>query len=134
MKNKLILLLILFAGISVSAQKDTTKTKYKTHNYADKEYNYIRIKKEELIASGKLNVYMKDFDFDLKFEIISFHVTTIIAGFLLEVKNTGAEFRKQTIDLIEKTKRKKKIYFENIKVRGTDGTVRRLAPLVVKVY
>ncbi len=134
MKTIIIFLASILISFTSSAQKDTTgKIKYKTFNSADKEYDLKILKRNDLIAAGKLSVYMKDFDFDLTFQIVSYHVTIILAGFLLEVKNMGAKFCQATIDLIKRAKRGRRVYFENIKVRAPDGTTRRLTPIIIKI-
>jgi len=47
------------------------------------------------------------------------------------VKNNGAKFSKATINLIEKVRSREKIYFEDIKVRGIDGRILKMEPIIL---
>lgn len=93
----------------------------------------VLLTKAEILAAGKLSVYIKNFDFDIEFKIISFELTTILRGYNYMVKNEGAVFSEAAIELINKVKQGNKLYFENIKIKGSDGTTRIIAPVTIKI-
>ena len=98
------------------------------------EYNKITMSKQELLDAGEINVYYPNFDFDADIQVLSYEVFTHIGGFdaIATVKGT-TKFTSQVISLIDRTPRKGRIYFENIKVRLADGTIRKLQPIIVKI-
>ena len=114
--SSLLLCLMLFVS-NINAQNETTGT----------------ITKSKLLAWGRLDVTVENFNFDAQFTIVSYVATAIIAGFNYEILNKGPQFSEQTINLIKKLKRGQKIYFEDIKVKGPDGTIRVISPLVLKI-
>ncbi|MFH2096608.1 MAG: GldM family protein [Bacteroidota bacterium] len=91
------------------------------------------IEKNVLLAVGRLNLVMESFDFDVKFTLVSFVFSTIIDGYRIDVKNYGPDFSDETKKLIERTQRGTKVYFDEIKVKGPDGKVRTINPLVLKI-
>ena len=92
-----------------------------------------RIKKNALIAVGKVSAVMENFDFDLRFNIVSFSVSTSIGGFEEEVRGSGSKFNGKQVALIRKVKPGRKVYFEDIKAKGPDGSVRNLGTISFKI-
>ena len=89
------------------------------------------IQKKILIGNNELDENLTGYD--AHFEVISFSVTTTINGYCYVVKNIGPKFSESTIRLIKKAKRGRRVYFEDIKVRGIDGKTIRMKPLIFKI-
>jgi gliding motility-associated protein GldM len=91
------------------------------------------IQKNALVAIGKVQAVMENFDFDLRFDIESYTVSTTVGGFEQEEKGRGANFNPKQIDLIRNVKPGRKVYFEDIKAKGPDGTIRNLGSITFKI-
>jgi hypothetical protein len=101
---------------------------------SSQEYSSVRLTKQELLDAGQIDIYFENFDFNSNIQVIGYEVSAFIpeGDFLIKVKGTN-KFSEEVIDLISKLKRGRRIYFENIKVRLEDGTIRTLQPISVKV-
>jgi len=86
-----------------------------------------------LVAIGKVSAVMENFDFDLRFDIESFTVSTTVGGFEQEEKGRGANFNPKQIQLIRNVKPGRKVYFEDIKAKGPDGSIRNLGSIAFKI-
>lgn len=86
-----------------------------------------------LVALGRVNATMENFDFDLRFSITGYTILTNIDGFDETIKVRGSTISPQAKVLIRKAKRKSRVIFEQIKARGPDGTVRKLNDIVIKL-
>ncbi len=91
------------------------------------------IGKNLLMAQTGVVADLENFDFDLKFKISQFTVSTTIKGYSEEAKSTSNLVTPQQRDLISKATSGKKVYFENIKAVGPDGTERSLGAIVFKI-
>ena len=91
------------------------------------------ITKEELLKAGEVSVYMQNFDFDLKFKVVSFNVTGTIDEFEEEVSSNSSKFTEKQIRFIKLVESGQKLYIENIKAVGPDGAIRKLGTLVFKL-
>ena len=89
------------------------------------------IPKTKLINNSELNEKISGYN--SHFEVISYSVSTIINGYCYVVKNKGAKFTQAVINLIKKSKSGEKIYFEEIKVRGLDGRILIMEPLIFRI-
>ena len=76
---------------------------------------------------------MENFDFDLNFRIVSFELVMNYQGDLVTKSASGNQFSGEMRSLLEKAGRGQKIYVENIKAVGPDGTTRTLAPMNLKI-
>ncbi len=72
---------------------------------------------------------MKDFEFDLYFEVTGFTFATIINGDWIPKNVTGNRFSSEISGIIRNGRAKQKFFFENIQAKGPDGTVRSLNPV-----
>ena len=63
----------------------------------------------------------------------SYMFSTVVAGALMEEKIRGNKIPKKIKDIIKKSKRNSKVYFENIEVKMPDGTTRLLGPISFKL-
>jgi len=88
-----------------------------------------KIDKNALLAAGAIIPEMKDFEFDLYFEIRKFTFATIINGDWLQKNVSGNRFTQEITKIIRNARPKQKIFFENIQAQGPDGTVRSLNPV-----
>jgi len=82
--------------------------------------------KNTLLAAGAIIPDMKDFEFDLYFEVTSFTFATIINGDWIPKNVRGNIFSKEIQTIIRNGKRKQKFFFENIQAKGPDGSIRSL--------
>jgi gliding motility-associated protein GldM len=94
---------------------------------------------DETIRHAELNIAqgvqakMKDFEFDLKFDIVSYSVTATIAGKFIEQECRGPALTSDAKEVLEKVKTGQKVFIERIKAKGPDGTIRNLGTLSFKV-
>lgn len=88
-----------------------------------------KIDKNALLAAGAIIPDMKDFEFDLYFEVTGFTFATIINGDWIPKNVTGNRFNSEINGIIRNGRSKQKFFFENIQAKGPDGTVRSLNPI-----
>jgi gliding motility-associated protein GldM len=91
------------------------------------------IDKNTLLAAGAIIPSMKDFDFDLYFEVTSFTFATIVNGDWIPKNVRGNLFTTEITNIIRNSKRKQKIFFENIQAKGPDGTIRTLNSINLEI-
>lgn len=92
-----------------------------------------KIDKNTLLAAGAIIPNMKDFDFDLYFEVTSYTFATFINGDWIPKNVRGNVFTTEITNIIKNSKRKQKIFFENIQAKGPDGTTRLLSPINLEI-
>jgi len=76
---------------------------------------------------------LENFDFDLKFRVISFTVSATINGFEQSKPAKGYRFTGAQIALMKKVRPGSKVYIENVKAKGPDGSVRNIGSIIFKV-
>ncbi len=91
------------------------------------------IRKNVLLAQRVVSADLENFDFDLKFTISSFSVSTTIRGYEEEEKSRSAAFTAKQKALIKKVSPGKKVYIEDIRARGPGGTSRKLPTISFRV-
>ncbi len=92
------------------------------------------VSKSLLAAAGAIIPKMPEgFDFDLNFLITSFTLTITSAGDLIEKYGVGNKLTADMIAAINKAKLGTKVYIEDIKAKGPDGTTRNLASINLKL-
>jgi gliding motility-associated protein GldM len=91
------------------------------------------IDKNLLAAQAVVQADMENFDFDLKFQITEFNVSAIQGGFVKDEPSKSNRITPAQLDLIRNLNKGQKVYFENIKAVGPDGSVRELSTLVYKI-
>ena len=101
--------------------------------FAGKGANDETVKKAELTAAQGVIAKMENFEFDLKFDVVEYRVTMIVAGTPIEKIVKGAALSSEVKEMLTKAKPGQKVYVEGIKARGPDGTVRNLGGLSFKV-
>jgi hypothetical protein len=91
------------------------------------------ISKALLSAAVSIIPTLQNFDFDLNFVIISFTMTMNIKGDLIEKNAIGNKLTADMITMINAAATGTKIYFENIKAVGPDGSTRTLNSINLKL-
>jgi gliding motility-associated protein GldM len=104
-----------------------------TPYFAGKSLGDEKVKKAELTAAQGVIAKMEDFEFDLKFTVTRFKLTMIIGGTPIEKISKNNRVTSDMKEMLKKAKRGQKIYIENIKAKGPDGTIRNLGALSFKV-
>ena len=91
------------------------------------------ISKGLLSAQAGPAATLENFDFELKFSVVSFNVSASIGGFTQDAASAGGRFTPQQLDLIGKVPKGKKVYIENVKAKGPDGTVTDIGTISFKL-
>lgn len=91
------------------------------------------IDKNSLLAAGAIIPTMRDFDFELYFEVTSYTFATIVNGDWIPRNVRGNRFTEEVQNVIRNAQRKQKFFFENIQAKGPDGTVRSLNTINLEI-
>jgi hypothetical protein len=89
------------------------------------------IKKDLLLKQEGVVAEIENFDFDLRFKIVEFTVSTVVNGYATDRVIKGNKFSEQQLELIKKVEPGAKVYIEGIKTVGPDGMIRQLVPIVL---
>ena len=90
--------------------------------------------KERLQAANTVDAKMKDFDFDLKFNVESFRVSAKIGAYFVEEASSNNRItQNMKQNIFTKVTKGNKVYFEDIKARGPDNKARSLGVLLFKI-
>ncbi|PKQ64654.1 gliding motility protein GldM [Labilibaculum manganireducens] len=92
-----------------------------------------KIKKNLLLVQTGVDAVMDNFDFDLKFKITGFTVSTIVKGFTVDQESRSDVFTKEQIDMFRNLKRSQKLYIEDIRAVGPDGVTRDLPTISFRI-
>ncbi len=80
------------------------------------------VSKSIILASPYLIAEMPAwFDFDLRFTVISYTFVTDVSGYISEIAVQGNRLTPEITQMIRGAKKNKRIWFEDIAVRGPDG-------------
>ncbi len=92
--------------------------------------------KKELLKNPQLTMN-SELPFEMKFDVISFTLTHVVGSGenqdLVSFPGNGNRFNQIMINALEKLPVGSKIYIEDIKAKGPDGTLRQMASLVIKL-
>lgn len=104
-------------------------------NFGGKRANdpNLVISKGALMATQGVMAEMVNFDFDLKFTVLSFDLAMNVNGMEISSKSSGNMLSGEQKTYLNKAKAGSKIYIENVKVRGPDGSVRNIPGMGLKV-
>ncbi len=91
------------------------------------------IAKQSLLAQSFVKAQLDNFVFDLKFPVTSFTVSATIQGFTEEESTRGPVITAQQKSIIRQLNRGSKVYFENIKAKAPDGSIRSLGSISFKL-
>lgn len=91
------------------------------------------ITKAELSAQAGVKADLENFDFDMKFNVVSFKVSATVKGFTQDAASTSAAFTAQQKQIVQQVASGGKIYIEDIKAKGPDGSIRSLGTIAFKI-
>lgn len=132
------------ATINVAAQINGTTRNLGSYKYRIKRVPdpvaYVgsikgdgQMTKTELQAVTGVFARMENFDFDLSYQVVSFVMTMNVNGVYVEKKATGPAITAEMKQLMGGTKPGDVVMFSQITVKGPDGTLRKVAGVVIKV-
>lgn len=130
--------------ISVSADMDGKiqrfgETKFRVKNVPDPKASFAgsfggTVKLSQLKATQAMIAKLENFEFEgVKFDIVSYDVSAVIKGNLITKSNPGARVSENLKQIINNLRSGNKFYFENIKAKGPDGSIRDLGSMAIKV-
>ncbi len=88
-----------------------------------------KMDKNRLLAAGAIIPNMRDFEFEIYYEVTGYTFATIINGDWIPKNVRGNRFTDEINGIIRGGKRKQKFFFENIQAKGPDGSIRSLNPI-----
>lgn len=91
------------------------------------------ISKNELLAEQGVYAEIPDFDFEMKFTVTSFVVSTSKGGFVVDKIVNGNRFNQDQYDLMKGLNTGSRLYIDNIVAKGEDGTTRNLSAISFKI-
>jgi len=89
------------------------------------------IEKAVLLAQAGVVAEMENFDFDLTFKVVEFKVSVNIGGFSNDKVSKSNRFTEEQFSLIRQASRGQKVYIEDIKAVGPDGSTRLLGSIAL---
>ncbi|MCE3227105.1 MAG: gliding motility-associated protein GldM [Bacteroidetes bacterium] len=93
----------------------------------------VDVKKVELAAIGGVGAELAGFDFDAKFIVVGFELSAVVKGALKSVPCPGNSLSAEARSILSSAGVGSKIFFENVKAKGPDGTVRNIPGVTLKV-
>jgi gliding motility-associated protein GldM len=93
----------------------------------------VEVKKVELGQIGGVGAELAGFDFDAKFVVISFELSAVVKGALKSVACPGNSVNSEARSILSSAGVGSKIFFENVKAKGPDGTIRNIPGVTLKV-
>jgi len=91
------------------------------------------IDKSTLLAAGAIIPVMRDFEFELFFEVKSFRMTTIVGGDGISKRGNGNRLSDEMISMVQSARKGQKFFFENIQAEGPDKIPRSLNPISLEI-
>jgi len=89
--------------------------------------------KAELQNQSGVFARMENFDFDLKFSVVSFVMSMSINGVFVEKKANGPGITPEMKSMLAGARAGNKVFFEQVTVQGPDGTLRKIPGVNIKV-
>ena len=89
--------------------------------------------KSELMGQPGIFAKMENFDFDLKFSVVSFVLSISINGVFVEKKSMGPGITPEMKTMMGGAKPGNRVFFEQVTVKGPDGTLRKIPGVNIKV-
>ena len=89
--------------------------------------------KSELLGQAGVFAKMENFDFDLKFTVVSFVLSISINGVFVEKKSMGPGITAEMRTMMGGAKPGNRVFFEQVTVKGPDGTLRKIPGVNIKV-
>lgn len=91
------------------------------------------VNKGALVANCVIIPVMENFDFDLNFVITSYTFSMNVGGDIIEKPGYGNVLTADMKAMINNAKRGQKVYIEDIKAKGPDGTIRSIGTINLKI-
>ena len=91
------------------------------------------IDKKILLEQNVIVADIENFDFDISFEIVEFTVFTVVKGYAKEYKSNSNKITPEQKELFKQMKEGTPLYFQDIKCKGPDGSIRSLATMNFRV-
>ncbi len=88
-----------------------------------------QIDKNRLLAAGAIIPNMRDFEFEIYYEVTGYTFATILNGDWIPKNVRGNRFTGEINEIIRNGRRQQKFFFENIQAKGPDGSIRSLNPV-----
>lgn len=101
--------------------------------YLGSQKGSFTMSKNEVMAQSAVIPVLENFDFDLKFSIVSFEMSTLAGGFVVTEVSNSNKITDGMKTVWGKLSKGGKIYIEKIKAKGPDGTVRELGSISIKI-
>jgi gliding motility-associated protein GldM len=89
--------------------------------------------KAELQNQSGVFAKMENFDFDLKFNVVSFVMSMNINGVFVDKKANGPVISPEMKSMLAGAKPGNKVFFEQVTVQGPDGSLRKIPGVNIKV-
>jgi gliding motility-associated protein GldM len=96
-------------------------------------YGTLEFPKLQLNTIGGIVAEVPGFDFDAKFIVTQFVMTAVIKGNLKEMSANGNSLSSEMKGVLSQLGPGGKVFFENIKAKGPDGSLRTLGNVTIKV-
>jgi hypothetical protein len=93
----------------------------------------VECKKMELAGFGGVQALLEGFDFKANFVVISYDFTAVIKGQAIPYTGNSPGFTGDMKTALGKASTGSKIFIDNVKAKGPDGTVRSIPGLTIKV-
>jgi gliding motility-associated protein GldM len=86
-------------------------------------------------AKGGIVPLLKDFDFEARFNVISYDFYLTSGGELLPARdNSGPMYSGAVLNLVDRAKPNDMMVFDNIKVKGPDGKTRKIPGMSFQIF
>ncbi len=91
------------------------------------------IKKSTLLGQTTVLAKLDNFVFDLKFPVTYFNVSTTINGFVEEASTRGSKISPEQKKILGKLRKGQKVYFEDVRCKAPDGSIRQLGTISFRI-
>lgn len=91
------------------------------------------IPKALLVAQMGIAADMENFEFDLKFKVTKFTISTVVGGYIVEHSSNSTFFTEDQKDMLRRTARGQKVFISDIEAVGPDGRSRSLGSIALVI-
>lgn len=92
-----------------------------------------KITKGQLLTQTGVKAELENFDFDMKFDVISFNLSATLKGFVEEKPSSSARFTPDQLSLIQRVPSGQSIYISDVRAKGPDGKTRDIGTIKFKI-
>ncbi|MFA6152764.1 MAG: GldM family protein [Chitinophagaceae bacterium] len=89
--------------------------------------------KAELFSQNGIFARMENFDFDIRFRVVSFVLTMNINGVYVEKKSEGSVITPDMKSMLAGARPGSKVLIEQVKVQGPDSLIRSISGVIITV-